>query len=175
MARARTILETERLLLRELDGEDAAVFFRLATDPAVTRFIPVPPPPDEAAAREVIRARRREDYEGRGYGRWACVLKETGDVVGWSGPRYLAEIGEAELGYRFLPEHWGRGLATEAGTAVVRHWFGPMGGTRLVALIDPLNTASANVARKLGFRIEGKVTITGTTVDRWARSVAQAF
>ncbi|MBY0232997.1 MAG: GNAT family N-acetyltransferase [Gemmataceae bacterium] len=166
---ARIIAETDRLVLRELEEGDAEAFLLLTTDPRVTRFIPVPPLRDLEHARETIRSRRQTDYAERGYGRWACVLKETGSLAGWSGPRFLVEIGEPELGYRFFPEHWGKGLATEAGRAVLAKWFGEMGQRRLVALIDPENLASAGVARKLGFAIEGKTAISGVVVDRWAK------
>ena len=47
------------------------------------------------------------DYATYGYGRFACVWKESGAVIGFSGVKYVPEIGDTELGYRFLPEFWG--------------------------------------------------------------------
>jgi len=165
--KARIITETERLVLRELTDADVEVYFQLATHPDVIRHIPVPVPAGVEEALALMRRRRVSDYEALGFGRWACVLKATGEVAGWSGPRLLPEVGEVELGYRFLPPHWGKGLATEAGAAVLRHWFGPMGRGRIIALVDPANVASANVVRKLGFRNTGGIEITGHRVDRW--------
>ncbi len=163
----RVITETERLILRELVDEDAEAYFLLATHPDVVRHIPVPMPANVAEALDLMRRRRASDYEALGYGRWACVLKETGEVAGWSGPRLLPEVGEVELGYRFLPQHWGKGLATEAGATALRHWFGPLGGKEIIALVDPANVGSVRVVQKLGFRNTGGIVITGNTVDRW--------
>lgn len=165
----RIILETPRLILRELIDEDADVYYRLMIDPQVLRYLRLPVPRDRDEALTLMRSRRETDYVGRGYGRWACVLKHTNEVVGWSGPRFLPEIGEPELGYRFLPEHWGQGLATEAGAGVLQHWFGVMGQKEIVALVDPANTRSENVVRKLGFSNTGEIEVTDNRVNRWLR------
>src|SRR5215468_3162348 len=145
----RVILQTDRLVLRELVDEDLEAYFLLLTDPLVLRHLPMPVPKDRAEALEIMRSRRVTDYQGLGFGRWACVLKQTGEMVGWSGPRLLPEIGEPELGYRFMPAHWGKGYATEAGAGILRHWFGPLGRKQIVALVDAANVGSANVVKKL--------------------------
>jgi RimJ/RimL family protein N-acetyltransferase len=101
------------------------------------------------------------DYATYGYGRFACVWKETGEVIGFSGVKYVPEIGDTELGYRFLPEHWGKGLATEAGRASIEFARADLGLARLVALVHPDNVASARVLAKLGFAVERQTRFSG--------------
>lgn len=66
-----------------------------------------------------------------------------------------------ELGYRFVPEFRGMGLATEAGQASIDFARSTLGLTRLVALVHPDNTASARAVEKLGFRVEKQVRYSG--------------
>lgn len=79
--------------------------------------------------------------------------------MGYSGiyPHYRApgapEPREGCLGFTIAREHWGRGLATEAATALVRHGFGPLGLRRIVASVEAGNAASIHILEKLGFRL----------------------
>ena len=102
-----------------------------------------------------------QDYATYGYGRFACVWKESGAVIGFSGVKYVPEIGETELGYRFMPEFWGLGLATEAGRASIEFARSDLGLRRLVAMVHPENLASANVLIKLGFAVEKQLRYSG--------------
>jgi RimJ/RimL family protein N-acetyltransferase len=114
------------------------------------------------------------DYATYGYGRFACVWKETGEVIGFSGLKYVPEISDTELGYRFLPEFWGLGLATEAGRASINFARSDLRLQRLVALVHPENVASAKVLTKLGFAIEKTIRYSGLNdidVNLFARSL----
>jgi RimJ/RimL family protein N-acetyltransferase len=81
--------------------------------------------------------------------------------VGFSGVKYVPEIGDTELGYRFLPEFWGMGLATEAGHASIEFARADLGLRRLVAMVHPDNEASARVLKKLGFAVEKQLRYSG--------------
>jgi RimJ/RimL family protein N-acetyltransferase len=72
---------------------------------------------------------------------------ETGEVAGFTGyvPRAMDWGDEIELGWLYLPEHWGRGFATEAAKALR-----PLRDGRIVSFIRTDNQASENAARKLG-------------------------
>ena len=91
-----------------------------------------------------------------GFGLFAAELAETGRLIGWSGPvtlRWLPEVMPAvEIGWLLDRPHWGRGLATEAGTAVLSFAFGELGLDRVVAVHQTANLASERVMRKLGMR-----------------------
>jgi RimJ/RimL family protein N-acetyltransferase len=80
------------------------------------------------------------------------VVEEDGAFAGWV--LLIPEDGagpEAEIGWRLRPRCWGRGIATEAAAAVLRHGFGTLGLPRVVAGIKAANAASLRVAAKLGF------------------------
>jgi RimJ/RimL family protein N-acetyltransferase len=146
----KTILETQRLLLREFDEGDVEVFYRLGSDPAVLRYTGAPSLTSLEHALEVLRTRPLADYQKYGYGRWACVLKESGEVIGFCGPKYLDELGEVDLGYWLMPAYWGHGLASEAGRAVLDYAFTRLGLEQIIGLVEPENVASVRVLEKLG-------------------------
>jgi ribosomal-protein-alanine N-acetyltransferase len=155
------VIDTGRLILRKFDENDLEAFFRLCSQPQVIRYAQSVPLASLAEARELMRTAPFHDYATYGYGRFACVWKETGEVIGFSGVKFVPEINDTELGYRFLPEFWGRGLATEAGRASIEFARTDLRLARLVALVHPENVASAGVLTKLGFSVERKLRYSG--------------
>jgi [ribosomal protein S5]-alanine N-acetyltransferase len=140
--------ETERLLMRAFEPSDAAAFYRLASDPDIIRYTGEPPCQSLEAAAAGIAA--YPDWADPGYGRWATVYKPEGKIIGFAGLKYLAQFQEVDLGYRFLPEFWGRGLATEASKACLRFGFEVIRLRRVVGYTDPENAASMRVLEKVG-------------------------
>jgi ribosomal-protein-alanine N-acetyltransferase len=167
---AEAILETERLTIREFDERDLPTFFVLGSDPEIIRYTGDPGGGFRNLddAREVLYTRTLADYRRHGYGRWACVDKTTGEVIGFAGLKYLPDRDEVDLGYRFLPSHWGAGLATEAGRAVVADGFERLGLHRIIGLVLPENTASVRVLEKLGFLYEETIDDSGLEVKQYA-------
>lgn len=149
------VLDTPRLVLRAFTLDDVDAMYQLMTVPEVIRYVGNTPAQSKQDTLDYLLQHPLRDYQVYGYGRFACVWKATGQVIGFSGIKYLEEIQETELGYRFLPEYWGKGLATEAGHAVMR-FAQDLGLNRLVAVIHPDNQGSKQVAIKLGFSLEGK-------------------
>ena len=169
-----TVIETERLRLRRFHLEDLEPFFQLCSRPEVIRYAQARPLESLAQAREYMEAVPFRDYATHGYGRFACVWKATGEVIGFSGIKYVPEIDDNELGYRFLPEYWGRGLATEAGRASIDFARDTLRLARLVALIHPDNVASVGVVGKLGFALErqtGFSGLPGVAIDVYSRAL----
>jgi len=150
----RPRIETERLVLRRFVSKDSEMIYRLNRDPEVMRFMP-------AAVREQVSpassARMVEEciaqYERfPGLGIWPTALKETSECIGWTCLKPLDDAEQIELGYRYFPQFWGRGLCTEVSTALVRYGFQELGLDRIVGITDPRNLASRRVLEKLGFR-----------------------
>ena len=114
-----------------------------------------------------IRASERRFGSG-GAGLWA--VRRLGDppVIGFVGFREFFEPPELQLLYGLLPEHWGRGLATEAADAACRFAFETLGWTEIRAAIDVPNTASRAVLERLGFRL-ARTTDAGTAFYRLPR------
>jgi [ribosomal protein S5]-alanine N-acetyltransferase len=149
----KTILKTDRLLLREFVMDDVEDFFRMVSDPDVTRYTG-----DGGKTLEEVRKgleeRLFQDYRKYGYGRWAAVYKPTSKVIGFAGLKYLDDVDEVDLGYRFFKEHWGQGLATEAASAVLAYGFGTLRLQRIIGIADIKNQASIRVLEKVGFTFE---------------------
>ena len=167
-------IETERLVLRWFREDDVHALYLLGSIPEIIRYAQSKPLASLEEARALLHAAPLHDYATYGYGRFACVWKETGAVIGFSGVKYVPEFADTELGYRFLPEYWGRGLATEAGQASIDFARSSVGLSRLIALVHPDNTASARVVTKLGFSIEKQVCYSGlkdVDVNLFARSL----
>jgi RimJ/RimL family protein N-acetyltransferase len=144
-------LVTERLLLRRFTLDDVEALYQLVTIPEVIRYVGNSPLASREATREMMKANALRDYEVHGFGRFAVVWKESGAVIGFCGVKHLDEIDENELGYRYLPEFWGRGLAKESCRAVIAHARETLRLPRLISVIHPENEGSKNVVRKLGF------------------------
>ena len=119
----KVILETDRLLLREFVEDDAESFFKLNNYPEVVRFVPDKPLLNVEQARQTLIDHPIADYRRYGFGRGACILKSTGEQIGFAGLKYLNELGEVDVAYRLLPAHWGQGLATEVALASVQLRF----------------------------------------------------
>jgi RimJ/RimL family protein N-acetyltransferase len=169
-----TVLHTSRLILRRFTLDDLEPFYQLCSRPEVIRYAQAAPIASREAAREFMHAAPFTDYATHGYGRFACVWRPTGEVIGFSGIKYVPEIAENELGYRFFPEFWGHGLATEAGEASIDFARSTLGLKRLVAMVHPDNIASARVLTKLGFTIERSLRYSGVPdidVNLFARSL----
>ena len=161
------ILETERLLLREFDEGDAPVFFALGSNPAITRYTGDGGLTGIEHALAVLRARPMADYAKYGFGRWACVLKESNRVVGFAGLKYLGDLQEVDIGYRLLPEYWGLGLATEASRAAVHYGFAHLGLEQIIGLVVPANVASVRVLEKIGLKFTGMVKNQGQDLAKY--------
>jgi RimJ/RimL family protein N-acetyltransferase len=154
MENFRTGPETSRLQHRALSVDDAKFFYALNSHPDVMRWTGESPLSSLDAAREAIV--NYPDFDARGYGRWACVLKETGAVIGFCGLKYLPDLDAVDVGYRFLPQYWGQGLATEACRASLEFGFTTLHLDQIIALVLPENVASIRVLEKAGMQADGQ-------------------
>ena len=152
----RVILETSRLILRELIEDDASDVYRMNSNPNVMRYLggeALLVSPEQALA--IFRTRIFPAYAAHGMDRWAVVLRETNSLVGLCGLRYLPRTNEYDLGYRFMESHWGKGYATECAGAVLAWGRERMPGARIIGRSFLENTASIRILEKIGMRFEG--------------------
>ena len=159
--RLMIVARTARLVLRHFGAGDAAAMELVLCDPEVMRFSRGVAEP---AWVPTWIEQRRSDYESLGYGVWAVVRTDDDEVIGYCGLTLFPDIDgvpEIEVGYRLRRSAWGHGYATEAAMAVRDMAFASYGFERLVAIIDPANHASLNVARKLGMTYEKDVMMDG--------------
>ncbi len=158
-----TVASTQRTVLRRFSDSDVAPMMAVFGDPDVMRFGDGPQSADWT--RRWI-DRTMERYELWGFGPWAVVLRDSETVIGYCGLVRFDDVNgrpEVELGYRLAKEHWGRGFATEAATAVRDLSFDQLGLERLISLVDPDNRRSIRVAEKLGMVHTDDVMLPGYT------------
>src|SRR5437016_4104386 len=139
-------LETDRLLLRPWQPSDRPAFTALTYDPEVMRYVHGGLPYSEAEVDEWFSRQARQLAE-HDVCMGAMIEKASGRLVGLAGTQPLGTTGNLEIGWIFASETWGRGYATEAGAAAMRHVLETLGHTRVVAIIAPENEPSKRVAR----------------------------
>lgn len=165
MRRPQVVLETDRLVLREMTMADVDDLMGIFGDPEAMRYYPSTKSREEAEGwvRWVL-----DSYAANGFGLWVAMLKGTGEFAGQCGLTLqdLDGAAEPEIGYLFLRRLWGRGLATEAARACRDHAFGSLGLARVVSLPDSANLASRRVAEKVGMTLERELWI-----ERWHKTV----
>ncbi|WP_343636416.1 GNAT family N-acetyltransferase [Fluviicola sp.] len=151
------ILETPRLYLREMTPDDAENAYLLNSDPEVLRYTGDDPFESIEEARTFLE--NYESYRKYGFGRWAMILKETGEYLGWCGLKYTPELDEFDIGYRLMKKFWGKGYATEAAGACLELGFGQLGMETIVGRAMPENGASVCVLEKIGLTyLENRMT-----------------
>src|SRR5262249_49848347 len=106
-----------------------------------------------------------ESFVNHGFGFWTIRFKNDPELIGFGGLRYFAEDGgvtsEVEILYGVAPEHWGKGIATEAAAAVLRYGFEERELAHIYAGADPPNAASFRVIEKLGMKFARKIVVSG--------------
>jgi [ribosomal protein S5]-alanine N-acetyltransferase len=152
------ILETERLILRKLEDSDFERMFMMDSDPEVMKYLGKPVTSVEES-KEAIRMIQKQ-YEENGVGRLAVIEKESGLMIGWSGLKLLKQpvnghVNTLDLGYRFIPEFWGKGYAMETARAALDYGFNELGAETIYAYAETGNTGSNHLLNKLGFENTG--------------------
>lgn len=161
-------LETNRTYIREFTLADAEAVLAFSSNEQVTRYT------GDAGlmtsledARQVISNIWLKEYKQYGYGRWAVVDKSNDRVIGFCGLKFLPNVGMPDIGYRFLPEYWGKGLATETAQACIKFCKEQLAVTTFFADVMEENTASVNVIKKLGLTFTKYVQEGGETFMRF--------
>ena len=156
-------VETDRLRLRRCAPDDLDELAVVFAKPEVWEF-----PFGRAFTRDetaAFLAAQIDQYESCGVACWLAVGRATDRIVGYVGisvPTFYPEIlPTVEVGWRFDPDVWGRGYATEGARAALDQAFGPLGLDRVCSLPQAENTASVRVAERLGMHRDRTVTLPG--------------
>lgn len=102
-------------------------------------------------------------WRRHGFGRWVFCEKASKQIVGYCGlrRRQIGERAEIDIGYSVLPEHWGKGFATEMARAVLALGFDKLRFTEIVGIALPGNLPSRRVLEKIGLRYEREAVLEG--------------
>jgi RimJ/RimL family protein N-acetyltransferase len=147
-------IETERLFLRELLPTDEEKMYELDSNPEVHKYLGQNPIHRMEEARKVI-ALIRQQYIDNGIGRWAVIEKKTGEFIGWSGLKFIREFENGkvnfyDIGYRLMPQYWGKGYATESAKAAIKYGFEELGLTEIIGSANVENIKSRRALEKCG-------------------------
>lgn len=156
------VIETERLILRELRQEDFPTYEKLAADPDVMRYLGGRTMNQVDAWRHM--AFMVGHWQLRGYGYFALVEKTTGEFIGRAGFTNPTGWPGFELGWTVVPWKQRQGFAFEAAQRLLRFAFEDLDKDHVISLIHPDNTPSRRVAEKLGEQVEGETEILGMPV-----------
>ena len=159
-----TILETERLRLRELSLTDAPFIMELVNDPAFIANIGDRGVRNIEDAENYLRKGPLDSYAKNGFGLWLVELKDSQTPIGMCGLLRREALPDVDVGYAFLPQFRGKGYALEAAAAATEYGFAVVGLKRIVAICVPQNVPSIRVLEKIGLRLEGEVVMPGETV-----------
>jgi len=150
------MLQSPRLLLRRFLPTDAPAFYQLNSLPSVVQYTARPALTSEAQALAVLTDAAFSAEDAVGLGRFACVDKNSHQLLGLVGLRRETEMARQALapvllGYRFLPATWGQGVAAEAASALLDYAFSQLQLPAVAATVYQQNQASLQVLKKLGF------------------------
>jgi len=143
------LYETEHLWVRRLDAADYNEMYAVYSDAEAMRWVGDGLPIEVDVCYHWIEV-TKTNYEKRGYGMSALVLKESGVVIGFCGVVHPNGQAEPEIKYALLWKHWGKGLATEAVRGMLDYVSREHGLKRIIATTDPENEASHRVLQKCG-------------------------
>lgn len=150
-------LTTERLHLRQMQGDDAEALFSILSDTQVMEFYGHEPHQSLDETREMIRQTQAR-YASRESLRWCITLRDEARAIGTCGFHHFDEdFQRAETGYILDRAYWGKGIMTEAMSAILTYGFTEMELHRIEAIIDIANEQSKALLLKLGFTYEGNL------------------
>jgi ribosomal-protein-alanine N-acetyltransferase len=152
-------IETPRLIIREVQAEDAEAMFAMDQDAEVHKYLGGKPYTDITQSHDNI-AIIRQQYADNGIGRWAVELKESGEFIGWTGFKIMRDqpvnrhVDHYDFGYRHARKFWGQGYAFEAAQAALDYGVRELRIEDVYAMTDVNNAGSRCILEKLGFELK---------------------
>jgi ribosomal-protein-alanine N-acetyltransferase len=159
------VIESERLLLRKWNDEDAAAVEDIYIKPEVMEFIPGGVWGPDRTARAVARMRELDIEQGFGF--YPVLVKSIGKIIGHCGLGFLEQTPEIEVAYILDSRYWGQGYASEAAKATIAHGFSRLNISRIVAVAFPENVRSIGVMRSIGMTSLGPAHHFGATLVKY--------
>lgn len=167
-----TILQTKRMIVRELTVADLPGLYRLYDEEALRYLAPLSDNYDEEES--FLATYIEKVYGFYGYGSWALIEKTTGELIGRAGFVPPARRGEPdEIGYLIRADRRSAGYGSEAVRAILEYGRQYLGMESVLALIRPDNEPSIRLVKKLGFAADGMQRSEGRTCIRYIRHLQQ--
>lgn len=159
------VLETKRLILREMIKTDDAFVLDLLNQPSFIKNIGDRNVRNLEQAREFIETRYRKSYADNGFGLYAVVLKETSETIGMCGFVKRDGLPDADIGFAFLPQFEKKGYAFESAEAVMEYGKNNLNLERVLAITSQDNESSMKLLKKIGFKFDRLITLPNDTEE----------
>ena len=159
------ILHTERLELRWLTPDDAAMMLAIWNDPAFLRYVGDRGVRTVEQAREALTAGLLQLYVDYGYGPFRLALRDDGNDVGICGLFRRDGLDEPDIGFAILRDYRGHGYGFEAAVAVLDHARDALHLPGVTAIVAPQNGPSIGLLEKLNMRYERTMRLPGDDHD----------
>lgn len=155
------ILETKRLILRQLTTDDADFMLKLMNEPTFIRNVADRGIRNRADAAAYIAEKILPSYASFGFGFYRVDLKETSSPIGTCGLAKRDTLEVVDVGFSILERYWGKGYAFEAASAIMEYGRTTLGIDRIVGVTAPGNLASIRLLEKLGLKLQRKIELPG--------------
>ncbi|QOR67915.1 GNAT family N-acetyltransferase [Cytobacillus suaedae] len=153
------VLETDRLILRFMNTNDAPFILKLLNDESWLRFIGDKGVKTIEDAENYILTGPMEMYERLGFGLYIVELKENSTPVGMCGLIKRITLEDIDIGFALLSEYQSNGYAYEAALATLAHGSQQLGLERIVAITTVDNSTSSALLKKLGMTHERNIVL----------------
>ncbi len=150
-----TVVETERLVLRQFTTDDAAFILGLLSEPSFLRFVGDKGVRTLDDARGYLLTGPIDSYARNGFGLCLVSLKEDATPIGMCGLVKRDALEHPDIGFAFLPRYWSKGYALEAASAVLGHGHGVLKLGRILAITQTDNDSSIRLLQRLGLTHRG--------------------
>lgn len=152
----KLILETERLLMRPFQATDNQAMFAMDSNPNVHQYLGNQPLIEIAQCDEYIKSIQKQ-YIDYGIGRFVVVIKETQEIIGWAGLKFITtsennHTNFYDIGYRFAETYWRKGYGFEAAKAWLDYAFNEMKIPAVYASAHIDNAGSNRILQKIGLK-----------------------
>ena len=148
-------IETERLIIRDVEKYDRKGIFELDSDLDVHEYLGKKPIKTIEEADQIIDFIRNQYVDNR-IGRWAIIDKKTEDFIGWTGLKYEQGLRKGfsyyDLGYRLRKKYWGKGIATETAIESLKYGFEKLDLKEIGAAADVHHLVSNKILRRVGLK-----------------------
>jgi ribosomal-protein-alanine N-acetyltransferase len=159
------ILETDRLVLRNLELFDAPFIEKLVSDPTFINNIGDRGVKDLETAKNYITNGPQASYTKNGFGLWCVTLKSNKEAIGMCGLLKRDSLEHVDIGYAFLPAYTGLGYASEAVRATLNFGFTNLKLKKIVAIVSPHNERSIKLLEKCGLHFSNTMRMPGEDRD----------
>ena len=152
------ILETDRLILREISADDAEFILDLLNQPSFIKYIGDRGVRTIETATDYIERRFTKSYRENGFGLYLVELQSQiqnlKSKIGICGFVKRDSLPHPDIGFAFLPEFCGSGYALESARAMMNYGRNQLKLSRVLAITTPDNEASIRLLEKIGFCFE---------------------